>query len=120
MACQDQLNKIRRGGQKISAADGPETLLSRKRLAGTAIKSDTADPSTVVRSARQLRTLRTLRATRDYPHRYRTPAMAQLIAALVGTLSSRPARMIITFTCDLCSGVRAARGELFAFAEPMR
>jgi hypothetical protein len=46
--------------------------------------------------------------------------MAQLIAALVGTLSSRPARMIITFTCDLCSGVRAARGELFAFAEPMR
>jgi hypothetical protein len=33
---------------------GPETLLSRKRLASTAIKSDTADSSTVVRSARQL------------------------------------------------------------------
>ena len=76
----DQLNKTMRGGQKISAADGPETLLSRKRLAGTAIKSDTADPSTVVRSARQLRTLR---ATRDYPHRYRAPAMAQLVARLV-------------------------------------
>jgi hypothetical protein len=46
--------------------------------------------------------------------------MAQLVAALVGTLSSRPARMIITFTCDLCSGIRTARRELFAFAEPMR
>src|SRR5688500_8817771 len=33
---------------------GPETLLSRKRLASTAIKSDTADASTVVRSAPQL------------------------------------------------------------------
>ena len=65
-------------------------------------------------SARQLRTLR---ATRDYPHRYRPPAMAQLAAR---TLSSRPPRMIITFTCDMCSGVRAARRELFAFAVRMR
>ena len=36
------------------------------------------------------------------------------------TLSSRPPRMIITFTCDMCSGVRAAHRELFAFAVRMR
>jgi hypothetical protein len=28
--------------------------------------------------------------------------------------------MIITFTCEMCSGVRAARRELFAFAVRMR
>jgi DNA primase len=68
--------------QRLHQNPQPAGSTRRTKPACTSIKPDrdTADPSTVVRSARRLRALR---ATRDYPHRYRPPAMAQLVAHLV-------------------------------------
>jgi hypothetical protein len=51
--------------------------------------------------------------------RTRTP-LAQLLPVLATALVSRLSTMIITFTSDRCSGVRAARRELVAFAVRMR
>ena len=51
--------------------------------------------------------------------RTRTP-LAQLLPVFAAALVSRLSTMIITFTCDMYSGIRAARRELFAFAVWMR
>jgi hypothetical protein len=50
--------------------------------------------------------------------RTRTP-LAQLLPVRATALVSRLSTMIITFTCDMCSGVRAVRRRLFAFAVRM-
>jgi hypothetical protein len=51
--------------------------------------------------------------------RTRTP-LAQLLPVLATALVRRLSTLIITFTCDMYSGIRAARRELFAFAVWMR
>jgi hypothetical protein len=75
----------------------------------TSIKPDrnAADPSTVVRSARQLRTLR---ATRDYPHRYRAPAVAGQIFGRRSGISFQPS--LTAAAVNACSALRTRSAHL--------